>query len=239
MIELIPSVKTSMWRSQDENAEAANEAYARLRYDVLIRDKFTCQACGFVSKPDRKKNIRDESYMASGYLEVHHIDDNHHNNKKENLITLCPFCHQIFTIGFVGHAKAGKVIWFPYLSQAEINILANLSYVRMMEDTNDASDAVTSDDATSFLIWLQAFASKAVDKFGDEITDPKNLSAALFQLYKKRPDLYAKRGKILEGLRLLPLGVPAHQKALEWWKDTHSWSPVNQWNNIYQSWLQG
>jgi hypothetical protein len=38
-------------------------------------------------------------------IEVHHIDKNKKNNKKENLLKLCPHCHRIL------HSKIYKQIW--------------------------------------------------------------------------------------------------------------------------------
>lgn len=230
MFELILSVKTSSWRCQDDNAENANEAYQQERHKILVRDSFTCQACGFIAKPDRDKKVKDETYLASGYLEVHHIDDDHHNNKKENMITLCPFCHQVFTVGLTGHNKAAKVIYFPYLSQAQINLLANLVLVQ-----NNMQKEM-ADKASQLFMWLEAFGSKAQEIYGEEITNPKNLGAALFQLYKVDPKLYEKRADILYGLRLLPTGTPYHKKALDWWGNTNSWTPVNQWESLFEDW---
>jgi len=229
MFPLILSVKTSSWRNQDDSSELANEAYQNERYKILVRDEFTCQACGFVTKPERDKRTKDESYLASGYLEVHHIDDNHHNNNHNNMVTLCPFCHQVFTVGLTGHRNAAKVIYFPYLSQAEINLLANLSLVQ------DNAENEMSDWSAQFLMWLESFESQAQRIYGDEIIDPKNLGAALFQLYKVDPKLYENRENILYGLRLLPKATP-YKKALDWWGESKCWTPPNQWKDIFEDW---
>lgn len=59
----------------------ASEFEKKIRYEIRIRDKNTCQSCG--SKKYGKRN-----------LHVHHIDQNKKNNNQENLITLCPLCHR-------------------------------------------------------------------------------------------------------------------------------------------------
>lgn len=233
MFELIPSVKVSNWRSQDEDPEAINTAYQQIRHSILVRDNFTCKACGFESKPERDpRKASDDTYKASGFLEVHHINDDHTNNKdKDNMITLCPFCHQVFTVGLTGHTKAAKVIWFPHLSQAQINLMANLALVQ----TVNSAKAEMADYSIQFLMWLQATSTKAAERFGEDIIESKNLGAALFQLFKKRPDLYKMRGDILNGLKLLPTGIP-HQRQLDWWEKSGSWTPTSQWEQILDTW---
>jgi predicted restriction endonuclease len=44
-------------------------------------------------------------------LEVHHIDENHINNKLENLIILCSNCHVLCTKGFIKILPDRKVIF--------------------------------------------------------------------------------------------------------------------------------
>ena len=54
------------------------ELYERLRYQVLRRDGWRCQACGTMSN-----------------LEVHHKEFRSHSGDdcEENLVTLCTECH--------------------------------------------------------------------------------------------------------------------------------------------------
>ena len=51
----------------------------KLKNEIRVRDNYTCCICGLVSiKPA---------------LDIHHIDYNKKNSKKENLISLCHSCH--------------------------------------------------------------------------------------------------------------------------------------------------
>lgn len=52
-----------------------------LKQLIRKRDKFKCKLC----KKSQKQNKRK--------LDIHHIDYNKHNNKPENLISLCRVCH--------------------------------------------------------------------------------------------------------------------------------------------------
>ncbi len=56
-------------------------------WEILFRDNFTCQECGYTTSPDLY------SFSIFGGLEVHHIDGNRENNTQNNKITLCRKCH--------------------------------------------------------------------------------------------------------------------------------------------------
>ena len=62
---------------KQENINGYPKEFYQVRVRILERDKYVCQACG-----SEKKRMT-----------VHHRDENKHNNRLENLITLCPSCH--------------------------------------------------------------------------------------------------------------------------------------------------
>lgn len=43
-------------------------------------------------------------------LEVHHIDENHSNNKDTNLVILCPTCHRKITLGYYTYDNKSKTL---------------------------------------------------------------------------------------------------------------------------------
>lgn len=55
-----------------------------------------CACCGW----DEDKRI----------LEVHHIDENHDNNKVTNLVILCPICHRKITLGYYSYDAENQVL---------------------------------------------------------------------------------------------------------------------------------
>lgn len=150
MFKLDLRVKRRLSRRNDPNLEAATRDFEEQRLETVKRDHSTCQGCGFSSIGVKKGG----GLVSSGYLEVHHIDDDHHNNKSSNLITLCPFCHQVFTLGRRGAVFTAYPIWMPQLSQRAINRLTHLHY---------------------FLSWVHSKTSNIDRENEKQIFDEKNL----------------------------------------------------------------
>lgn len=70
-----------------ERVDGRNPSYgpefdAKLKRLIRMRDGFNCQRCGSNFSGKRSKK-----------LDVHHIDCNKYNNRKNNLISLCKSCH--------------------------------------------------------------------------------------------------------------------------------------------------
>lgn len=81
---LFKMLKYSNWDEYKKNIQKLN-ARARythgftdkLKHEIKLRDKNTCQKCGKMDD-----------------LDVHHIDGDRLNNNPKNLITLCKKCHR-------------------------------------------------------------------------------------------------------------------------------------------------
>ncbi|MHA1739400.1 MAG: HNH endonuclease [Candidatus Heimdallarchaeota archaeon] len=76
------------WRDNIKE-EISKEEWRKIRLEIVKRDKYTCQYCGFESE---KWQI------------VHHMDGNPNNNSNGNLETICPMCNLIH------HAGQGCVV---------------------------------------------------------------------------------------------------------------------------------
>lgn len=227
---LIPGVKVGPWRQDDPHRDLADLQFAQVRMRTLQRDGFTCCYCGFRSTPEREAAAH--TLRASGYLEVHHQDDDHANNEPGNLVTVCPFCHQVFHVGFAGHRGAIKTIHLPWMKQEDLNLLVNCLA------TAATRGGEMGEDAQTLMSWLQALEGLAAQEFGEEIMGAGNLGTALMGLHHE--GLYAERGKALSNLRLLP--VPKmFQQAIEWWSQ-NTWLPgvrwQSQWQAVYQQWAR-
>lgn len=196
-LSLTLSVKAKNWRQSDHASEDADQEFAKVRMRALQRDNFTCVACGF-------RSIK--------YQEVHHKDDDHHNNDLNNLATVCSFCHNCQHIGFAGINKEATLIWAPEFSQADINHLARTwlvaeQWFKMTKD--DVQSEIQKVRAARHLSEAgESIKNALLERQGEAQTrlgthDPTELADALLQL----DDLvYDKRDLYLDGIRLLPLG---------------------------------
>ena len=223
---LVMSVKRSTWRQHDPQREASDAAFARVRLDVLRRDGFTCRYCGFVAEGDPQ--ARPGSLAISGYLEVHHQDDNHRNNRPGNLITVCPFCHQVFHVGNAGHRSAGHVTWFPWLKQNEINLFCNIAAVAIARGGRFAPFG------QSWFRWLTHMQAQAAQVYGDALLDVSNLGMALMAVAGAKSPGWTQRAQSLGALRLIPRRE-VYEPAISWWSQ-HGWRPEPQWDAVLEEW---
>lgn len=116
-----PRVKRSLSRRKDVNAGEAQAAFDEVRSRALHASKGMCKGCGFTSR-------LDVPGRPSGGLEVHHIDDDHHNNDLQNLVVLCPFCHAPLTLGNRGGRFSMKPAWLPEVEQYQISRVSHLKF---------------------------------------------------------------------------------------------------------------
>ena len=179
--------------------------------------------------------------LASGYFEVHHLDDDHTNNSPENLITACPFCHQVFHAGNAGHSgKASKVIWLPWLSQAKLNLLCHTLFVAMIrgEVAEAASDDMNEKDrdlallyaswATSLYYALLAQSSLLESHLGQGLSQPQQLAMVIMRL----GSAYANREVILRHARLVPEYKYYRDHAKYWSQYNFQGLPSSTWQAI-------
>lgn len=95
--------------------DTENEAIELFR--VVKKDhNYTCGFCGF---RDRR------------YIEIHHINGDHFDNTKKNLITACTLCHRqhhLFWLSLSDNASLG-IQDNNFITQVELNIMQRISFV--------------------------------------------------------------------------------------------------------------
>lgn len=197
-MKLILSVKSKNWRMLDDESDEADSEFKHTRRKALERDKRTCVFCGF---------------RAMSWQEVHHKNDDHADNRLENLLTTCIYCHMCQHIGRAGRFKEAILAWIPELSQAQIHHIVRAIQVTQHEVQRSKSMRALNaeaqktirqldDSANSLFARLKGREAQAVEIFGTG--DPLDLANVMLEM----PDeLYETREDFLTGLRLLPLGI--------------------------------
>ena len=94
---------------------ANDERFESFKAKVHARDENQCQFCGFRS---------------SVHMRVLNANHNYKDNREQNMITACPFCAQVHFLEMIGMADktGGTMIYFPEMSQVEINALCHVAF---------------------------------------------------------------------------------------------------------------
>lgn len=204
------SVKRDRYRCDDPTAEEADKIFKKIRKEILKRDNYTCQFCGL-------KSLK--------YQEVHHVNDNHHDNSEKNLITICSLCHSCFHIGFSGQKEKGIIIYINpelNLEQSELN-----NIVRTLWIGEKSKNSTFSLICTNLLARFNKAAVLAERELGT--SDPLVLGDALLKYDEKT---YKKRNDVLNGFYFLPF-VSAYLPQLNYWNDNiYKNIPTDKWLDI-------
>jgi intracellular multiplication protein IcmJ len=192
------SVKAKNWRMNDEGSTDADAEFALVRQKALSRDDYTCVCCGF---------------KTSKWQEVHHVNDDHSDNRLENLVTVCSYCHMCQHIGLAGRNNEAVLIWLPEISQDRLHHLVRTVQVaqrwaetstqqrQVKVDTIRAAQKI-AEGAEQLMAALRAREDEAEARLGtSDLLELANIMLAM------PDDIYEMRGEFLHGFRMLPLGV--------------------------------
>ncbi|WP_150113898.1 type IVB secretion system protein IcmJDotN [Leptospirillum ferriphilum] len=223
-VPFVIGVKRSLFRLHDPFREEADEAFRRIRQSALARDHFTCQFCGMQTSRSEKR--------PSGYFEVHHLNNDHRENRLENLATVCPFCHQVFHAGMAARGpEPGVAIFFPWLDQWKLNRLCHVLFV-LMEIAPDPSHKT---EAERVYHLLQDAATDLKGFFGEDAKKLSSFSKAIAELPE---NLYDKRAEALSSVRILPIR-DVFEDAVRYWAERMNASiPVGSWSQILKNALR-
>lgn len=206
---LVISAKKLAWRSADQHATESDQAFAKIREQILLRDQYRCQFCGFTSKR---------------WQEVHHVDDDHANNKPSNLVTACPLCHQCHHIGFAGIVGGGIMIWLPEMTQVDLHHLCRAIFLA----TRDASDKYYG-AASAIYSSLEARTQYLEEYIGPKASEPSFFAEVFMEMDDAQ---YARRGSTFPHLKLLPRPERFYRQIEAWRADAAQTLPVSSWTQV-------
>jgi intracellular multiplication protein IcmJ len=179
--ELTLMAQPQSWRVF--TSRKADPAFQKFAEQVLTRDDYTCQYCGF---------------QAHDFQQVVNRDHDYHHNQLSNMMTACAFCAQclfIESIDFNDYG-GGRIIYFPELSQAELNGVCQVAFCAIANATNYRTNAQT-------IYRDLKLRSQVVDQMlGEGMSNPARLGQMLIDAPLE--DREKVHRTILKDLRLLP-----------------------------------
>lgn len=204
LLPLTLNIKRDKWRVNDPNFGDADQGFEQMRRRALERDDFSCRFCTFRSPK---------------WQEVHHFNDDHHDNRLENLVTTCQYCHMCQHIGLWGSKREAVLIWLPEMTQVELNHLvrtiqvarvwsglrqaeANSAVATHQQKAAAVSARTIGDAAAGAFAALKARTDRANEVF--KTSDAQDLANVLMLA----PDeVFQRKDSWTQGMRLLPLGT--------------------------------
>lgn len=179
MQQLYLNAQPGAWRKYMNRKQG--KLFPKFAQAVLVRDRFTCQYCGF---------------QAREFQEVVNLDQNYENNKLGNLSTACLFCTQCFFIESVGLGDfgGGKIIYLPEMTQNELNSFCHVLFCGI------ANETIYKETATEIYKLLKLRSQLVDETLGDGLSEP----AALGRMIIENQLSSEKARSILKDLRLLP-----------------------------------
>jgi intracellular multiplication protein IcmJ len=222
MLKLILSIKRLTFRDNDPKASRADAEAKAKRPAALARGRYTCQACGYVTnKADPK-------------MDIHHLDDDHHNNRDDNLVCACHVCHPYQHVGQTGQGsngdkieaenlgKATFLVSVPEVNAANFNLLQRAIGAALL----DPKEAPYAQEIMKIL----ANRVKPVEaEFGTY--EPVDFAAAMARLSN---DEYERREEVMWDLRLL-FGASSLKKFGQQLLNDHPALAVRQWEALERS----
>lgn len=196
--------KRGKWRAS-QGVESGDREFSMVRPKVLSRDSNTCVFCG----------------VSMDKMHVHHENDNHDDNRMENLATAEDLCHAVNHIGLL--AKSGAMIYMPGVSQVDLIHLCRTIVVAI------SFGGEMGEKAKKLAALLVSRFSEPVAKvFGS--SNPADFGNALLALSDSD---YASRDVPLRDVRVMFKPDPLTEYAARARKAMYTNLPPNLWERIY------
>lgn len=217
MFKLLPGIKRHAFRDNDPRSVQADAVFAAKRPVALQRASFTCQACGYRSAQTPKKNT---------HLQVHHKDDQHHNNEDENLAPICFMCHGYPHLGCNTASTGGgggggitskaHLAAIPELSAPDLNNLLRAIGLAMRDPAErETAQTIYEILCSRVTSVAQAYGASAAADF----------AAAMARMSDEE---YVNRGDAVQDLRLI-FRMPVLERAAKEMAEDHPTLRPSSW----------
>lgn len=220
--ELLLGASRKSWKMSSTHGTEYDKYYQKKHKSawdkVWERDKYTCYYCGFHSKK---------------HQEIHHLNDDHDDNSLDNLVTVCPLCHQSFHLDTASTTNGGKIIWLPEFSQQELNYLCRAIFIAI-EEAEQAE--LEQKDVVGFAKIARMLEASLLERtliteqhIQTGASEPVNFANALINMSEEQ---YAKREQFLGPFKLLHLKTRFPVQTKYWKNNTFKNVPVETWLNL-------
>lgn len=202
------ATKARVWGDKAPSAvEPVAELLTKdLRSEVLRDGKNRCYFCGFPS-------------MAS---EVHNLNHNHQDLRKENLRPVDALCHGWQHLGELGVGDA-FISYLPGLSPQDVNHLQRSIFVAL-----ETGDEVTKEDARKLLNWMASHRQYTEHAWGT--FEPSVFADALAKSDGVGTEV---KNFVLQDLAVVFNPGRYSLNAQGWSQDAYKFMPAATWPKVY------
>jgi intracellular multiplication protein IcmJ len=217
--DLILSATRKSWKMSSTHGTEFDKEYQKKHKTIWDkiwnRDGFKCYYCSFYSKK---------------HQEIHHLNDDHRDNSLDNLVTVCPLCHQSYHLDTASNTNGGKIIWLPEFSQQELNYLCRAIFIAIEEaeiaETQNR-DVVGFAKIARMLETSLSERSLIVEQhFQNGASDPSVFANALINMSEEQ---YEKRSQFLSSFKLLHMKTRFPVQTKYWKNYLFTDIPVDSW----------
>ncbi len=178
-------------------------AFKMIKNKILSRDNNHCRFCDYTG-PD---------------IGIVNLNGNYHDNKTSNLVTACSMCTNCLFIGSYQQGNKDfidKIIYLPEISQARVNQLLRVLFVRIHQKGDMGENA-------QILYRSLRFRSRKVDEiFGENISDANAFAQLSFDSHIATHRNFS---EVMSNLRLLP-SRNTFSKEVPIWLNKYSKKPL-------------
>ena len=220
--ELLVGIKRGVFRANDPGAARADAEFAAKRDWAKESGRYRCIHCGWISK---------------AYCQVHHLDDNHHNNAPENFGVVDQECHAYHHVGepskTAGRADKNtpdvavstSLAAIPEMSPQDVNLL-----MRAIGAIYASGNKEEIEIAHQIHTRLAARRRPVQASYGT--SSPGDFALAMSKL---NPADYGARGDAVRDLRIVFSAAYLRDLGVRAGADYPIMKSTREWSSVFQS----